>query len=791
LYYYCLVTGTCSTINSGFSGKITVNATSVGGTATATASAICPSTTTTITLTGHTGTAIQWQQSADGTTGWANVTVGSGATATTYTTPALTSTTYYRASVTRNSCVNYSTVTSVSLNASPAITAQPSVSAQNLCINGITASLSVTATGTGLTYQWYKKTTATNSGGILISGATNSVFMPSNTIVGTTYYYCVVSGTCLPEVTSDISGAITVSPDSVAGTITGTASICSGETTALTVSGNVGAIQWQRFDSPIWTDVTGETNSTFTAPALTQNTTYRAVVTSGLCSAVNTASFNITVNPLPVISGNTTVGIGDAITLSATTTAASSNAWVSSNPTIASVSNSGVVIGLLTGTTTITYTNNNGCTDTESITVTVGTTQPPTLISPLTGTSGVSTLNISYTLPEAPQANSVRLTFTPTAGGTPIVWTMTNATAATFAYPVGTNPTLLGPIAAGSPLDFTTYNLTLSYQDVYGNPATSVTNTNIQILAPPNIAVANTSYSGLVNTAITTITVTNTGGLVSSFAISPNLPAGLTLNTVTGAISGSPTIALIATNFTITATNSAGTSSVQFSLLIDTGATNQIVDTDRDGVPDTIDIDDDGDGIVDINDAFPLDPTEWRDTDGDGIGDNADTDDDNDGILDVCDVDVNGDGIPDNGVDMDGDGIIDSCDTDRDGDGVNNALDNCPDTPNRDQADRDRDGKGDVCDTMELNVSEAITPNGDGENDTWVIYNLENYPGSIIRVFNRWGKEIFYSRDYKNDWDGHYKDFSNNLPTSGSYFYQIDLAGDGSIDLKGWLYITK
>jgi gliding motility-associated-like protein len=92
---------------------------------------------------------------------------------------------------------------------------------------------------------------------------------------------------------------------------------------------------------------------------------------------------------------------------------------------------------------------------------------------------------------------------------------------------------------------------------------------------------------------------------------------------------------------------------------------------------------------------------------------------------------------------------------------------------------------------MELNVSEAITPNGDGENDTWVIYNLENYPGSIIRVFNRWGKEIFYSRDYKNDWDGHYKDFSNNLPTSGSYFYQIDLAGDGSIDLKGWLYITK
>jgi gliding motility-associated-like protein len=214
------------------------------------------------------------------------------------------------------------------------------------------------------------------------------------------------------------------------------------------------------------------------------------------------------------------------------------------------------------------------------------------------------------------------------------------------------------------------------------------------------------------------------------------------------------------------------------------------VDTDGDGIPDSVDTDDDGDTILDINDAFPLDKNEWKDTDGDGIGDNADTDDDNDGILDVCDVDVNGDGIPDNGVDMDGDGIIDSCDTDRDGDGVNNTLDNCPDTPNRDQADRDRDGKGDVCDITELNVSEGLTPNGDGINDTWVVYNLENHPGSIVRVFNANGKEVFYSNNYQNDWAGNYQGSSEMLPV-GSYLYQIDLGGNGSIDVQGWLYITK
>lgn len=48
--------------------------------------------------------------------------------------------------------------------------------------------------------------------------------------------------------------------------------------------------------------------------------------------------------------------------------------------------------------------------------------------------------------------------------------------------------------------------------------------------------------------------------------------------------------------------------------------------------------DSDGDGILDINDAFPLDPAEWFDTDGDSIGNNADWDDDNDGVPDVVDA---------------------------------------------------------------------------------------------------------------------------------------------------------
>jgi cytochrome c peroxidase len=51
----------------------------------------------------------------------------------------------------------------------------------------------------------------------------------------------------------------------------------------------------------------------------------------------------------------------------------------------------------------------------------------------------------------------------------------------------------------------------------------------------------------------------------------------------------------------------------------------------------TVPLDTDGDGVPDTLDAFPLDPTESVDTDGDGIGNNADPDDDNDGLADVDD----------------------------------------------------------------------------------------------------------------------------------------------------------
>jgi subtilisin family serine protease len=61
---------------------------------------------------------------------------------------------------------------------------------------------------------------------------------------------------------------------------------------------------------------------------------------------------------------------------------------------------------------------------------------------------------------------------------------------------------------------------------------------------------------------------------------------------------------------------------------------NLIQDTDFDGVRNSEDEDDDGDGVNDEDDAFPLDSSESVDTDGDGVGNNADEDDDGDGVND-------------------------------------------------------------------------------------------------------------------------------------------------------------
>lgn len=98
--------------------------------------------------------------------------------------------------------------------------------------------------------------------------------------------------------------------------------------------------------------------------------------------------------------------------------------------------------------------------------------------------------------------------------------------------------------------------------------------------------------------------------------------------------------------------------------------------------------------------------------------------------------------------------------------------------------------KGSTGDSYDFEVSEAITPNGDGVNDTWFVENILNYPNSAVKVFNRLGQPVFETIGYQNDWRGNFKNNREVLP-EGSYFFVIDLENDGTADKTGWIYITQ
>ena len=165
------------------------------------------------------------------------------------------------------------------------------------------------------------------------------------------------------------------------------------------------------------------------------------------------------------------------------------------------------------------------------------------------------------------------------------------------------------------------------------------------------------------------------------------------------------------------------TASSAQALLVVAGQSVPLTDTDGDARPDLIDLDDDGDGVVDVIDAFPLDPTESIDTDNDGNGNNADTDDDGDGIADTGDafaLDKN------ESIDTDADGTGDNADADDDGDGVadtddafpldkNETVDTDADgTGNNADADDDGDGVADTGDALPLDKNESLDTDADG-----------------------------------------------------------------------------
>jgi gliding motility-associated-like protein len=73
-----------------------------------------------------------------------------------------------------------------------------------------------------------------------------------------------------------------------------------------------------------------------------------------------------------------------------------------------------------------------------------------------------------------------------------------------------------------------------------------------------------------------------------------------------------------------------------------------------------------------------------------------------------------------------------------------------------------------------LVIPTVFTPNRDGKNDEWEIFNIDLYPKLEISVFNRWGELIFKSNGYDKPWDGTYQ---GQTVANGVYPYNIHSNG--------------
>jgi gliding motility-associated-like protein len=167
-----------------------------------------------------------------------------------------------------------------------------------------------------------------------------------------------------------------------------------------------------------------------------------------------------------------------------------------------------------------------------------------------------------------------------------------------------------------------------------------------------------------------------------------------------------------------------------------------------------------------------------------------DTDCDDDGVLDV--EEVNGD--------TDGDGTVDYLDTDDDGDGVLTFDEDSNSNGDWFDDDCNENSVVDYLDPQTCDfIPNAFSPNGDGDNDVWVIPGLAQYPDFTLEIYDRWGNIVL---DYKNagrttpDWwdgisSGRWNYTGGEVLPTGTYFYIINYNEGTKEPSTGWVYLQN
>jgi CshA-type fibril repeat protein len=490
-YYRVFVTsGACTSISDVIT--ITVSPTSVAGSISGGATVCSGTNSTTLTLSGNTGS-IQWQSASTLAGIYSNI---SGATASTYTATDLTSTTYYKAVITSGVC-SAATTSAATVTVNPLSVAGSVSGGTSVC--SVTNSTTLTLSGNTGSIQWQSSNALAGTYSN-ISGATSATYLANN-LSSTTYYRAVVtSGICSSATTS--SATITVNAISVAGSISGSATVCSGtNSTTLTLTGNTGSIQWQSASTlaGIYSDISGATASTYTATDLTSTTYYKAVITSGVCSAATTSAATVTVNPISVagsVSGGASVCTGTnstTLTLSGNT---GSIQWQSSNAlagTYSDISGATSTTYIVTDLTSTTYYR---AVVTSGVCSSATTSSTSVIVSPI-AVAG----NISGEATITTETNSTTLTLSGYIGN--IQWQSSNALAGTYS-----------DISGATSATYTAINLTTT--TYYRAVVTSGVCSAVMSL-PATITVTN--YSSRIVDSLCGTTLSDISSIISCYPV--------------------------------------------------------------------------------------------------------------------------------------------------------------------------------------------------------------------------------------------------------------------------------
>jgi hypothetical protein len=280
---------------------------------------VCTGANTSFAVTAPSATTYQWQLSIDGGTTFTNISNGGVYTNVTTATLNLTGVTAgmnnyrYRCIASALCGSTASAAAILTVNTAPAVTTHPQ---DVLLCAGSNHTFSVTATGSGLSYQWQLST----DGGATynnIAGANTASYSLTGITAGMNgnRYRCVVSGTCTPAANSN-GAVLTVVTSVTVTTQPVNSTVCAGTNTSFTVAGSGSGIiyQWQVNTGGGFNDITnggvysGANTATLNLTGVTTGMNgyqYRCMLSNATCTTPGTSSTaTLSVNSLPAVSAN-------------------------------------------------------------------------------------------------------------------------------------------------------------------------------------------------------------------------------------------------------------------------------------------------------------------------------------------------------------------------------------------------------------------------------------------------------------------------------------------------------